>query len=269
MTAVTSWAQAHQAAQVAWPEVGLPFERFAAHASRLGLDAPSAHASDLFLACAAGEGIAAAVQIVDSRFIWEARASVVRVRPDPAFVDDVCQELRQRLLVGPAPKILLYRGLAPLRAWLRPVAVRVAYEVGERGAFRNERPLDSEVLDRLADPQTDVELAALKLKLRDSFQQALREAFAALTARERNVLRLHVQGLSIDKIATPYRVDRSTAARWINRAQLKLFEHVNQAVRESHPGLTTGELKSLARLVQSQLHLSFSTSCASDPPRIG
>ena len=80
--------------------------------------------------------------------------------------------------------------------------MRLAYDLGAKGAFRRERPLDSEVLDRLADPQTGVELAALKLKLKDSFQQALREAFAALTARERNVLRLHVQGFSIDKIAT-------------------------------------------------------------------
>ena len=73
---MTSWAQAYEEARRAWPEVALPFERFVAHVERLGLDGPSAHASDLFLACAAGEGIVPALQLLDSRFISEARASM-------------------------------------------------------------------------------------------------------------------------------------------------------------------------------------------------
>jgi hypothetical protein len=57
------WREAYQAAQRAWPNVTLAFERFVAHAAEVGFslgagegDPDATNAADLFLACACGDG---------------------------------------------------------------------------------------------------------------------------------------------------------------------------------------------------------------------
>jgi RNA polymerase sigma-70 factor (ECF subfamily) len=98
----------------------------------------------------------------------------------------------------------------------------------------------------------------LREAYRDAFQTALGDTFAALSPRERNLLRLHVlDGLGIDEIAAPYGVHRATAARWLNAVHEAILAGVHQRLRAHDPRLDDAELESLGRAVRSELHLSL------------
>jgi RNA polymerase sigma-70 factor (ECF subfamily) len=72
---------------------------------------------------------------------------------------------------------------------------------------------------------------------------------------------MHLVGrCSIDQIGRAYSVHRATAARWLSATKRKLFESVRDQLRNAEPRLTDDEFKSVARLVQSQLDLTFATS---------
>jgi len=257
-TATTGdWQAAHAEASARWPGVRLDTEALTTHATRVGADPASKHAADLFLACAVLRGDRTAVAVFEGELVAGASGSIARVHRDADFVDEVCQELRKKLLVGPPPRLDRYIGLSPLAAWIRVTAVRLAYDIGRAGLFRAHEH-DEGRLEEIADAALGPELVTLKKTLGPTFQQALRAALAALSARERNVLRLNlVEGLSIDEIAAPYRVHRATAARWLNDVRVKLADEVRGRVLAEHPALRTAELESLAALVVSQLHLSL------------
>ena len=89
-------------------------------------------------------------------------------------------------------------------------------------------------------------------QVRSSFAQAM----AALTPRQRNVLRqYHIDGSTIDQLAVLYKINRATAARWVAGARLALVTAtrdrlIAELVLEPH------EVDSVIRLVRSQLSLS-------------
>src|SRR5262249_26812555 len=121
------------AAQRAWPEVALDGARFVRHiAERLPAQValPEAlaglHANDLYVACACADGNAAAVAIFEREYLARVVASAARVNRSPDFVDEVRQRLRERLLVGAAPRIADYNGSGPLAGWVRVAVIRTA-----------------------------------------------------------------------------------------------------------------------------------------------
>jgi RNA polymerase sigma-70 factor (ECF subfamily) len=100
----------------------------------------------------------------------------------------------------------------------------------------------------------------LKGRYSELFQTALSHAVNELPARDRNVLRMHLVGrCSIDQIGRAYSVHRATAARWLASTKEKLLESVRERLKAHQPNLTDEEFDSVARLVRSQLDLTFRT----------
>jgi RNA polymerase sigma-70 factor (ECF subfamily) len=228
--------------RAAWPEIDLPEPLVAGHLSdQIGAGEPGAgaslHAEDLYLACACAIGIEAAIAAFEARYLGQVKVFLGRMKPTPALIDDVKQALRVRLLVAPpgeVPRIAEYAGRGSLSSWLRVAAIRLAIDaLTESGATRP--PPDDEsgpMFDQLRGD--DAELELVKEQHLGEVNQALREAFGALSAEQRNLLRLSYRdGRSIDEIGARRRLE----------ARLRL---------------TPAELQSLIRLLRSQLHLSVS-----------
>jgi len=247
--------------RAAWPEVVVAPESLVQHLDRLrevdGRDAEDRqeHAADLYLAYACSVADTRALAAFDGHFITKVDAFVARVDSSPEFAAEVRQNLRTRLLVsddGSPPRIARYSGQGPLGAWLRMAAMRVALDLKRARGCVLAADRVPEVADR-ANPEVQL----LKKRYASEYQAALREAWSRLSVRERSVLRQHfVDGNSIDQVATVFQVHRATAARWINAAQEHLLDHV-LSILGDRLRLPQSELQSIARLVQSELHLSL------------
>src|SRR5439155_27001611 len=88
-------------------------------------------------------------------------------------------------------------------------------------------------LDRLVGADPDPETALLRARYASAANEALREAFASLDARERNLLRQHfVDRLSIDDLGPLYGVHRATVARWLERAREALEARTRKLLME-------------------------------------
>jgi len=224
--------------------------------------ASASHAADLALAFCVGRGDPVAARRFEAHVAGELAAAARAIDHDPAFVDEVCQRTRVRLVVGAgggaAPRIASYRGAGPLRAWVAICAQRVALNAkrdassGSGAATRADDVL-ADVVDREPDP----ELRHLKTLYRAEFRDALAAALAGLPDRGRAVLRLRfVDGLELAQIGRLYRVHESTASRWITAA----LDDIAHATRErlvARLAVTTDTADSVARMVQSQLDLSI------------
>jgi len=261
---VGPWREAYQGAQLAWPGVALDFERFVAHAQQIGLaggagtTAPDpANLADLFLACAAGHGDRAAIQVLEEQVIAPARGSVRRLDARPEFVDDVMQELRARLLLPPEPRILKYGGRGPLLAWVRVAATRLA--IDNLRAVRDLVGRDVADPDALEQVDFGPEVQLLRAAYREAFQEAIAAAVAALSPQDRSLLRRHlIEHMTLEEMAAPYGVHPATVARRL----MGLREEIARSVREhlavrrrAQDGATS--LESLAQAIRSELTLSL------------
>src|SRR5258708_809944 len=131
------------AARVAWPGVVVAPEPFLAHLCRHAppggptlAELGRMHTSDLYLACACARGDAVAIARFERRLLPRVDKAVARIDAAPTFIDDVREELRCRLLVGPTPRIADYAGSGALESWLCVAAMRVALNLrrGRRAA---------------------------------------------------------------------------------------------------------------------------------------
>jgi RNA polymerase sigma-70 factor (ECF subfamily) len=244
----------YERARAAWPQVVLDRSLYERHAA--GFD-PAPH-PDLYLACACAHGDPVAIALFDAEVLAHVGEFVRRIDPTPEFRDEVKQALRARLLVGEdgqPPRISQYAGRGPLGAWVRVAAVRAALRL-TRG--RGDQPLPLADERQLAATGLDPEAALLHARHQADYQAALRDALAALTARDRSLLRMHfVDGLTIDRIGAIYRIHRATAARWLQAAREQLVDETYRRLGERLQ-LSPAELESLTALVHSQLHLSLS-----------
>jgi RNA polymerase sigma-70 factor (ECF subfamily) len=253
--------QAYEAARAAWPAVTLDFQRFAEHARQVGFslggDPDPANTADLFLACACGHGDGPAIEALEQRYVSPARFSLKRLDARPEFIDDVMQELRAKLLLPPEPRILRYGGRGPLLAWVRVAATRIAID-----SLRNVREVvGREARDPDALDQVDFgpEVQLLRAAYRDAFQEAIAAAVAALTPKDRNLLRRHlVEHMTLEEMSAPYNVHPATVARRL----MALREEIAAAVREhlavrhrSQGGATS--LESLAQAIRSEVYVSL------------
>jgi RNA polymerase sigma-70 factor (ECF subfamily) len=249
-------ARLYQDGRRAWPDVALAAEVFAAHLAALHPGgAPDDLSSDLYLACACAGGDPAAIAALDRDFLATLDPALGRLGDD-AFIAEVKQTLREKLLVAPAggrPRIADYAGTGNLRGWLKVAAVRTAISLRRRE--HPAEPLDGP-LD-VAAPDADPELRFLQEKYRAEFRAAFTEAAARLSSRDRNVLRYQaLDGLSIDEIGALYGVHRATAARWIGRARELLVAGTRKAL-QARLGVDRDELDSVMRLIESRLDLSL------------
>ncbi|MGE0547019.1 MAG: sigma-70 family RNA polymerase sigma factor [Kofleriaceae bacterium] len=215
--------------------------------------------SDIYLACGCTLGDPRALDHFE-RAILTPVVHALKRRHSQSVLDELAQVLRARLLVvrgeGEPPRIADYSGLGPLTRWLRVIAVRELIDL--IGDTRDDIELDPET-GNWPLLGVDTELDFLKASYRSLFSAAFRAAFAALEARERNLLRYYyVDGLRMDRIAGLYKVTQPTVSRWIKAAQDKLLDEARRGLLERLGG-NPHEIESLLRLMKSQIELSLRT----------
>jgi len=173
-------------------------------------------------------------------------------------IADVQQTLRARLFVGDGegPAIARYEGRAALKSWILVSALREAVRVRDKAA--REPATDDDALIALADRADVMAPATDKQRYHDAFRQAFRSALAALSPRDRVLLRMHVlDGLTIDQIAGVQGVHRATAARWIERAREAVSKNVRRDLMKQL-GTDPFEADELLRWLHSRVELSLS-----------
>jgi RNA polymerase sigma-70 factor (ECF subfamily) len=258
-------AWALEMARAAWPTVPLDGAQFTAHLARhlppdRCLEAlEKLQLGDLYLACACTQGVPAALAAFESRFLPEVGRAVARMRLPSSTVDELRQQLRQKMLVSTpdAPaRLAAYPGTGPLSGWVRAAALWLGLDLQRRGSA--ESSADDSALPLLVEPGDDPELAYLKNTYRAEFNAAFAQALTVLAPRQRNVLRLKfLDGLSIDQLGALYGVHRATAARWVIAAQEALLEETRRVLTE-RLRLTHTQLDSVLRLISSQLDVNLS-----------
>ena len=263
------------AARAAWSGVlGVSNETFVRHvASRLPLQRDpiealkALHTADLFLAAACLAGDPAALRHFDEHLLSRDSPALRRMRIPADVIEEARQVLRHRLFVGLGaegkPKIAEYSGTGPLRAWLRAAIVNEALQV-HRGP-RGRVAADDSMLASVASPANDLELDYLKRRYGADACAALRDGFARLTDRDRNILRQYFAlGLGVDEIASCYRVHRATAARWVAKAREALKLQTRELLAE-RLRVEREDVSSILRLLQSQIQEALTTLLASEP----
>ena len=206
-------------------------------------------AEDLYLACACTRSDPRALAELD-RLLPDACASLPRGAP----ADEVRQLLRTRLLIASEddpPRIATYSGEGPLRSWLRVAAVRAALGLVERPTEGDER------LAGIPSAEPDPEMDYLKLRHAADFRAAFGDAVAALSPRERNVLRLYsVDGLGVERIGALYQVHASTVSRWLAATRETLLGETRRLLGE-RLRLQPAEVESLLGVLRSRMQASL------------
>jgi len=241
------------AGRAAWPGVDVDEDAFARYlAARDPVDPQ--HAADLYLACACAGGDQAAIAAFLREMVPHIEAAVLGLGADPAQADEVRSQLVDALLVGERPGVVTYAGRGQLRSWVRSIAVRTGMR--HLGRTRAAQGGD-DALATLAADADDPEIEHLKARYGVAFRAAFAEALAALTARQRNLLRQHyLDELTVDQLGALYRVHRATAARWVAAAREALFDDTRRRMIEAL-GLAPTDYDSILRLLHSQLDLSI------------
>ena len=245
--------------QRAWPDVELDRNAFAHHCESIGALTEPADALDgagLYLCCACARGDVGAAQAFERHCFTTAHTAISRVRSEHDFRDEALQVFRERMLVGPPPRVLSYRGRGQLQAWVRVAAQRVALDLCRARKLPSLTEL--ELNDSLASAPVGPELNLLRERYLPELRECLRRAVSSLSPQERNVLRMHVIGqCSIDDIGRAYRVHRATAARWLERIRTGIHERVRARMGTR---LSPSEFDSLARELGAELTLGLGAS---------
>lgn len=241
----------YERSRAAWPGVEVPREVFAAWVATRD---PS-RADQLYLACACVNGDRAAIAAFERACLTQVTSSVRRFGSD-AFVDDVMQELRQRLFVGVGgkPRLAEYSGRGELVHWVRAVATRVALNF--RHAQHDERFTSQggdEGLLELAERGDDPELAHMKSLYRDEFKKAFAEGMALLPGELRTHLRLYyLDGLGVAQIAELFGSSAPTVSRRLRAGRDEVLERTH-ALLAARLDVSESELSSIMRLIESRL----------------
>jgi RNA polymerase sigma-70 factor (ECF subfamily) len=250
------------AARAAWPSIDLDLVEFAAHlATRLDehedplVGLAHLRVPDLYLAFAAARRAPSAIEAFEAALLSRVPSFVSRIDPSPAFVDEVQQALRIKLLVEPKGKLAQYSGHGSLEGWFRAVAIRTAYDL-RRAEIRRHAQQDEDV--RLIAASIDIEVDLLRARYKGEFRAALQEAIASLNARQRTLLRLYfLERLTTTQIGRIYRVHETTALRWIAAARQAIVADIRGSL-ERKLRVSKADFDDLIGVVQSQLDMSFS-----------
>ncbi len=257
----------YERGRAAWPALRLSLEEYARLVGPSLADGLAGDvAGDLYLACACRLGRPDALAAFERELMTQVPAYLSRLEGAAPLVEEVRQLLRIRLFVAPPgvdPKIAEYRGRGPLGAWVRVVAINLALELKRGGRGTTALEDEAEVLPQLV-TTPNPELDFLRVRYGEAFRQAFAGALAALSARERTLLKLHlVHGLSIDKIGRIYQVHRSSAARWLVEVREALYQGTRERLL-SGLALAPAELDSLLALLRSEMDVSVRRLLASD-----
>jgi RNA polymerase sigma-70 factor (ECF subfamily) len=246
-----------RAGHAAWPDVRLEPAALAAYLDGRAWELSSdERAADLFLACACALDTPGALDAFDRAFMSQVGLFLSHMRVSPAFVDDVKQLVRERLFVGPSPKIAEYTGAGELRSWLRVIAVRTALNL-KRKRTESLADRDASSDDRRPPSGNDPELDFIKERYRAEFKAALEQSLATLSSERRNLLRLHfVEGLTLDEMSNLFNVHRATVARHIAQAREAIVDEARRLLSD-RLRVDSDEFDSMMGLLRSRLELSL------------
>ena len=222
----------------------------------------SLHAGDLLLALACQAGGRQALAALDKTLAEAVPKAAARLRASNAFVDEVTQLLRQKLLVaraGGRPKLFDYAGRGALGQWLRAAALRVALNLleSERRGRHSSGDESTGPLSRMPAAGPDPELSLVKRRYAPEFRAALEAALLGLGPKQRTLLKLYfAQGLTVEEIGRLEGTHKSTISRWLTKARQGLLEDVRARLTQKLK-LGPAELDSLLAAVGSQLHISL------------
>jgi RNA polymerase sigma-70 factor, ECF subfamily len=255
-------ARALARAHAAWPSTWITDEEFLAHVAEHARPdddgvtrVETLHVESMYLALASARGVSDAIAAFEASHGNEIEAALRAMRLDEGLTQDASHALRGKLflLEDGRSKLLSYSGRGDLGAWLRTAATRVALDLMRA---RREIPVGHTSLDE-AISSGDPALEQLKVRYRDEFRRAFATAAAALSARDRTLLRYrYLDDLNIDEIASLYGTHRATAARWLAAIRDSLFEGTRREL-VSGLGVNTVEVDSILRLIESQLDASM------------
>jgi RNA polymerase sigma-70 factor (ECF subfamily) len=246
----------HALGREAWPDIALDITTFKKLAARRVGDGPLAdvRVGDFYLALACIARLDSALAALDRRYLSGLVTALVRRGYDAAVANDAVQAVRVRFVVGEdgrEPRIVEYNGRGSLVTWLRVAAVRTAISACRR--HDRERVADDiQIVAAAPSPELDL----LGRQLRFEFEAAVRAAFEALSARERNLLRYQMIDVGLDRIAAIYGVHRATSARWVARARKALVAGIRSTMK-ARLCTDSEELDSILRMVPSTLELSL------------
>ncbi|HUJ62168.1 MAG TPA: sigma-70 family RNA polymerase sigma factor [Kofleriaceae bacterium] len=215
----------------------------------------AAHAAEIYLAAGCIARAPAALAALERGYIARVPEVVAGKRLPPDAIDELCQTVRERLLAGDPPYLARAVGRGSLAGLVAVIANRAALDwlrARARSVARAEPEPEADQLVATGDPARDHLRRATSAALKAAFEAAV----AALPARERTLLRLHlVDGLTIDDVARMYDVHRATAARQIERAREAIAAATRERLAASLPDAELGEI---GALIASQLDLSLS-----------
>ncbi len=210
------------------------------------------------LVVAATQGSVPAQRQLEGEYFARIPAMLSSMKLDAARVEDVAQDVRQKLLVGEPPKILTYVGRGSLAALIRVSATRTAISALRKGG-RETGELE---LDR-AIGELDPERRHLKDHYREIFRDSFAAAVRSLDARERNMLRLHfLQRVTLEQLASMYGVHRATVVRQLASIREKIAKGTRVELK-SHGAVGAGDLESIVDLLKSRFDVSVEGLLAS------
>lgn len=252
------------AAQRTCPTFHVPPDVFVAYLrERLPVDIPQPialrrmHTSDLYLACACAHGDPQAFAVFDERCLCHLDRVLGKIGIATDVIVEVKHDVRFRVLVGDRGRaeIVNFCGRGDLRGWLSVIATRQALQRQLR-ARREVSMDDDELMQRIVAPD-DPELDYVKRVYREEFKGAFEGVLRALPDREQTLLRLHyVDGLTLDELASLYRVHRATAARLLSRARALVLDGTRERLM-SRLEVSSNDLDSILRMIWSKIEVSL------------
>lgn len=257
-------------ARTAWPRLAVPAPLFIQHLAERASAAGSCEellqglralaAPSLYLTCGCTYGFEEALRSFDSQLMHRVPVFVSHLRLPAAYVEDVQQELRHKLLVSAGakpPGIAAYGGRGELANFVRAAAVRAAIS-GRRSKDEQSERDDGSLAERMAGYTADPALESLKQRYLVEFKEAISAAIAQLPTEQRNLLRLfYVDGITTVQLGAMFGVNQSSTSRRLTAARNAILEETKRSLR-SRLKLSESSFKELSQLVQSQLDLSLS-----------
>jgi RNA polymerase sigma-70 factor (ECF subfamily) len=258
--------EAFSSARLAWPGIEISRAVFDDYlAERKAQEA--LETTDLYLACACIQRVPQALETFERHFMRRVPDFVARMRLSPPVLDDLCQQLRERLLLahaGRPPRLAEYSGRGSLAAWLRVVATRAAIDLIRTTEKFVAEPSTG---DRLVAFAASPELQYVKAEYRAPFREALAESIKTLSSQQRNVLRLYfVEDLTIVEIGALYRVGKSTVFRWLESTRDQVLTEARRSLQE-RLSLSAQEFDSIANALRSDLDFSLRALLRRRSPR--
>jgi RNA polymerase sigma-70 factor (ECF subfamily) len=213
---------------------------------------PTLNMEDLELAWSALEGNATSALEIERRLQRVAKSTAGK-RGDDDFVEEVSQRVRQRLFVGSNPRLGACQGTGALVVYLKAMVLSVSVDLQRAAKPREEPSSHDSTLMRAASLEEGVDARLAHASHRKHFTQAFKEALEELSPEERTYMRMRfVDGLSIDAVGAAFGVHRTTALRWLEKAQKTLLAETRKrlAVRLK---LGVSELNSLLLAMKPSL----------------